>query len=812
MLRRLLSVCCLLIALPAFAQEFEQVNTTSPQTLEHKTLVTPSLAAPNISGTVTGTPTIPGATLPNPTITGTVGGGATYAGPTLTSPTVSGTMSGTPAIPGATLANPTITGTVPGSAAYTSPTLNSATLAGTKQFYENIVTQDAYVDIATAAASCIGKVLVITKAVTVTTNLTFGSTCVLHIVPGAGSLVFNANISANVTHLVAESLYPIFSGAGCVVATPCVAFTRGRVVYAEWWGGGVTASAAANTKAGNLAILSLPAGPLGGGVVQWQAGTYDHDATFYTSGRYVTFRGLGMLSTRLRNTVQARLNHTLSCSGTTGYIGVEDIEMSPSSTVTTDHDMKSVNFNIGEAGSGGVGCTPAANSVLHVERFKSTGFNFGPYTDGGTSILITYAECVQCTIRVHGQTASSIADPLIFQNTRMAVVRDSDLSCDSSTCDHALYFIKNINIRVTNNKVSGFVSEAFKFIMQDHPGVPEPAEFLAENNEFRNNGSSGVVTIDGPVSLENLVWRNNASYDNAFGSTSQADVYIEAINLGKIRKCDCSHNYFENLTQQAMQFSTEAGSNIDYVDVTDTHVNVWGTSATGTFSAINYGGNGTMKYAKVGGFFNGGTYGKAIHGLMQGGTGFTKVDAVGIFTENMNPGVPASPSLLQTEMGGSGTFSPFLQRAYCTTTATGTDANTSEKDLATFSLPANLFFTNNAGILIDAWGVTAANGNTKTVKAYFGANVIAQNAVTTAPNNLGWTIRAAVHRVSSGNQTYGANMMVGAIPQAAGVGTVAVTDSLAITTKVTGQNGTGNANEITLQGFSLYFIPPYPIW
>ena len=27
-----------------------------------------------------------------------------------------------------------------------------------------------------------------------------------------------------------------------------------------------------------------------------------------------------------------------------------------------------------------------------------------------------------------------------------------------------------------------------------------------------------------------------------------------------------------------------------------------------------------------------------------------------------------------------------------------------------------------------------------------------------------------------------------------------------------GQNGTGNANEITLQGFCLYFIPPYPIW
>ena len=122
----------------ASAQEFEQVNTTSPQTLENKTLTSPNIAAPTISGTISGTPTIPGATITNPTITGTVGGGATYPGVTITSPTISGTISGSPTITSPTLttptlttpslSNPTITGTVSGSPTITTPTLTTPTI------------------------------------------------------------------------------------------------------------------------------------------------------------------------------------------------------------------------------------------------------------------------------------------------------------------------------------------------------------------------------------------------------------------------------------------------------------------------------------------------------------------------------------------------------------------------------------------------------------------------------------------------------------------------------------------------------------
>ena len=811
----LIRLLCLVLILnpllPVLAQEFEQVNTTSPQTLESKTLVNPTIQDATITGTIGGNPTITSPTISTPTITGTVEGGASYTGPTLTNPIVTGTVTGGASYTGPTITSPNITGTVAGAAAYTSPTLNGATMAGTKQFYENVVTQDNYLTIADAAAACAGKALVITKAVTVSTNLTFGSSCALHIMPGAGSLVFDAGTTASITYLIADQNYPIFSGAGCTTAATCVTFARGMTVYPSWWGAYPGAAASTNQAAGILAINSLPSGAQGGGVVQWLSGTFDHNGTFYTNSRYITMRGMGMYSTKLRQTTTASLRHAFSCSGTTGYMGVEDMEISPSAALTSDLGMKAVNFNVDEGSSGGVACTPAAKSILHIERFKSDGYNFGGYMDGGDSILGLRAECINCTIKVHGANGSSIADPWNILRVEWAFVERSDLACDANTCDHGVYHIHVQHIRVTNSKIYGFNDEGVKFITNNTGGQPDPVDWVAENNEFRSNGADAVYTLDGGYTLEQAVYRNNRHFST--GSDNFSSVYVQALNNANIRSCECDGNFWEGVPTQAMKIEANTGSTIDYANLTNQTVKTFGSSATGTYVAINYGGSGTMRYAKVGGFFDGGTYGKRAHALMQGGTGFTRVDTVGLFEINMASGVtPTSPNVMQQEMGGSASFAPSLQRAYCTTTAAATGANTTETDLATFDLPANLFFTDNAGVWIEAWGTVAANGNTKTMKVYFGGSAIVQNGLSTTPNGVGWIARASIHRRSSGNQTYHANMLVGSTLQSVGVNTLTVSDTAAITVKATGQNGSAVANDITLQGFCVYFVPPYPIW
>lgn len=66
------------------------VGTKETQSLDNKTLNTPILNSPNI----TGSPTFTAVTLNNPSITGTVGGSATYTTPNLSNATVTGTIGG----------------------------------------------------------------------------------------------------------------------------------------------------------------------------------------------------------------------------------------------------------------------------------------------------------------------------------------------------------------------------------------------------------------------------------------------------------------------------------------------------------------------------------------------------------------------------------------------------------------------------------------------------------------------------------------------------------------------------------------------
>lgn len=144
-------------------------------------------------------------------------------------------------------------------------------------------------------------------------------------------------------------------------------------------------------------------------------------------------------------------------------------------------------------------------------------------------------------------------------------------------------------------------------------------------------------------------------------------------------------------------------------------------------------------------------------------------------------------------------------KANVNTTAAGTDANTVEKDLITYSLPANSLSADGKVIKIIAWGTTAANGNEKTIRIYFGGTVVRQLG-TAAFNNQDWIDEAIVVRTGTSAQdsigsemTNNNNVFLTHLEPAENTAT-------ALTIKVTGQNGTASANDIVAEVLLIEYL------
>jgi hypothetical protein len=68
-----------------------------------------------------------------------------------------------------------------------------------------------------------------------------------------------------------------------------------------------------------------------------------------------------------------------------------------------------------------------------------------------------------------------------------------------------------------------------------------------------------------------------------------------------------------------------------------------------------------------------------------------------------------------------------------------------EDDLFTYTLPGGTLWRNGQGVEIHAWGTTAANANTKRLRVYFGATVVADTGAVAA-NADEWTVIVRVYR------------------------------------------------------------------
>jgi len=144
---------------------------------------------------------------------------------------------------------------------------------------------------------------------------------------------------------------------------------------------------------------------------------------------------------------------------------------------------------------------------------------------------------------------------------------------------------------------------------------------------------------------------------------------------------------------------------------------------------------------------------------------------------------------------------PATYRDTASNTATG--ANTTETTLQTYTIPASTLKV-GMRVKLTAWGTFAANGNTKTVRIYFGSTVVW--SASSGYNANGWRAEAEVEITAANAQEYhgfgGHFGDVFAVTQ----GTATETDTNAIIVKATGQNGSAAASDIVGQGFRMDII------
>jgi hypothetical protein len=130
-------------------------------------------------------------------------------------------------------------------------------------------------------------------------------------------------------------------------------------------------------------------------------------------------------------------------------------------------------------------------------------------------------------------------------------------------------------------------------------------------------------------------------------------------------------------------------------------------------------------------------------------------------------------------------------------------AVTTQEDLMSYTIPANALKPGQK-VRVTAWGRTAANANTKTMRLWFGGNSILDHSGTF--NNSWWRLHADILITGASTQEYTSNAQVTAsVPTVRGA-TLTVTDTSSIIVKCTGQNGTASAGDITCEGFTVEIL------
>lgn len=130
-----------------------------------------------------------------------------------------------------------------------------------------------------------------------------------------------------------------------------------------------------------------------------------------------------------------------------------------------------------------------------------------------------------------------------------------------------------------------------------------------------------------------------------------------------------------------------------------------------------------------------------------------------------------------------------------------------EDDLITYVMPASTLTAAKKGVRVTAWGTTANNANAKTIKAYFGSQVVLTNALTVSIAGV-WRMESEVYSTGTEAQDWVSQLVTtgtaGVALNDIELGTATQDDGATITIKLTGT--AVDNNDIVQEGMMVEFL------
>jgi hypothetical protein len=595
--------------------------------------------------------------------------------------------------------------------------------------------------------------------------------------------------------------WQIFEGA----STAPVSFTTSGDIRPEWWGAGVSTSAANNTTYINRAIDSQPANSYTT-TVWFSYNTYQHDNSILTNSRNICLRGAGDNSTTLELTTVASARHGFKTTGTTQFQCARDLTFATATALTTDSNMSAIRLDADGDAPGVI--ADAEQLVLNV---KCVGYNICVYGDGDSGFLIRTQVIDNVYASVGGSGSTSATNEGVVCQRITYCYGDKLYVVGNDLADHGLYALTPTNLYYTGAYITGTLNEAAKLVPSSGvASLTDPRRWTFTNYTLVDNGGSILVAADQDYLLEKVDLSGGVIDTDGGSGSSNAAIMISFLNTGQIRNLDLHGITAKNLQKSFINFSGGNTGQVNFINATDLAITNWSIASANTYSIFSVNpGTGTLGTIVYSGTFNGASNGRSIW-VPSGRDSFSFVQALAV-TETATSVPEGHP--LTSRMGTSTATLKLAGNLYCTMTTAATGANTTETDLASYTLPAGAMNSSISGVdsyvgvHIRAWGTTAANANTKTIRLKFDGTTIDSNSITTAPNNQDWVIDTYLHRLDSTNQKGMTRFDVAAVTQGVNAISPTATLSNSIIIKVTGQNGTSSSGDISLRGFCVDGLP-----